>query len=341
MVPQARDRPFRFTVALVSQERSELPQVTVVVPVRNNVAGLQALLARLDEQTYPRSRFQVVVGDDGSEPGSLDHVPTPDHHVRVVRGAPQTSYAARNRAVLASSTELLAFCDSDCLPANTWLEEGIAALRHADLAAGAVIFDPTPTNVWSLLTADLFLDQEQNVKLSRAVTASLFATRRIFDAAAGFDESLPSGGDYDFVSRCLRLDARLVYADRSVVVHPTLPTAKFLLQKIWRTNRWSGVRTTRDRGRVNLSSAVFFIPLVGLAVARRRALRPIARLDHRRIASSGMRAGRSQELAAVALLYFLVAPVAAAGRVRGLLEGWRPSVARARYLDDMSGQRAT
>jgi glycosyltransferase involved in cell wall biosynthesis len=120
--------------------------VSVIVPVRDDGDGVREVVTRLAQQTIPRERFEIVIGDDGSAPGSLAGLEQFDGWVRVASGPPRTSYAARNRAVAATRASVLAFCDSDCLPEPTWLEEGLAALEDADVVAGEVVFVAPPPN---------------------------------------------------------------------------------------------------------------------------------------------------------------------------------------------------
>ena len=68
-------------------------------------------------------------------------------------GAPKTSYAARNRAAANTRGDVLAFCDSDCLPEPRWLEAGLAALENADIVAGEVAFMP-PARPTGLVASD-------------------------------------------------------------------------------------------------------------------------------------------------------------------------------------------
>src|SRR5919199_563367 len=125
MVTAARARP---SVDLVA---------SVIVPVRNDRgAHLRRLIDALARQTIGRERFEIVIGDDGSRDGSTKALPTADGWVRVLPGPALNSYAARNRAARAARSPVLAFCDSDCLPEPGWLEAGLAALEHADAAAG-------------------------------------------------------------------------------------------------------------------------------------------------------------------------------------------------------------
>lgn len=299
--------------------------VSIVVPVRNNRDGVREVVRCLANQTLRRDRFDIVIGDDGSAPGSLDGFETPDGWIRVVSGPPQTSYAARNRAAGATSATVLAFCDSDCLPEPDWLEEGLIALEDADVVAGEVLFvaPPEPT-VWSLLTIDMFLDQERNVLLSQAVTANLLVRRELFDELGGFDPTLPSGGDYDFVGRAVEQGARLKYAPRATVRHPTIDQRTMFLRKVKETNRWSAVRSARAGGRPDMVSAlVAFVPVLGIARPRRQALRPALQLEQDRLESSGVVSSRQDRVRALLALYSMVACAAAVGRVRGWREGWQ------------------
>jgi GT2 family glycosyltransferase len=297
--------------------------VSVIVPVRDDAERLRALLELLGKQTLEHARFEVLVGDDGSA-----HPPTaltrPDGLVRVLPGPALTSYGARNRAAAAATGDVLAFCDCDCVPEPGWLDAGLEALGDADLAAGAVVFAPPerPTS-WSLLTVDMFLDQERNVLLSRAVTANLFVRRNIFERLGGFDETLPSGGDYEFVERAVEAGSALVYAPAAVVRHPTLDSRGPFLHKIWMTNHWSAVRRARA-GRYPLGVGIgAVVPVLGVALARRKALRSPWRLQQDRLATAGLSPSRGESARALALVYVIVGYVAGFARLVGYLRGRR------------------
>ncbi len=105
------------------------PFLTVVIPVYNRVDLLDRTLAGLHNQTLDRSRFEVVVGDDGSNEdvaavisqraGSLEI-----RHVRQDHDGFGLA-KARNLAAAEARGEVLVFLDADCIPAPGLLE------RHA------------------------------------------------------------------------------------------------------------------------------------------------------------------------------------------------------------------
>jgi GT2 family glycosyltransferase len=173
------------------------------------------------------------------------------------------------------------------------------------------------------MTIDMYLDQENNVRLSRGVTANLFVRRQVFEQLDGFDESFPSGGDYDFVRRAVEAGARLVYGAAAVVRHPTLDARREFLAKVRKTNRWATARRQRAGERRDWRIALGFVPIWGVAQARRNALRPLWRLQPSRLRAAGLAPRRRDELLALLTLYTLVGYVAASARTRGWFEDRR------------------
>src|SRR4051812_16277643 len=116
------------TSAPITSERAQraeaparVPRVSIIVPARNPGSDLARLLEALQAQTIPVESCEMILADDGSTDGSIEAAAEHDW-VHVTPGTPQSSYAARNRAVRAASAPVLAFCDSDCVPEPTWLE---------------------------------------------------------------------------------------------------------------------------------------------------------------------------------------------------------------------------
>lgn len=297
------------------------PAVAVIVPSRNSGRDLEKLVQALAVQTIPRELFEVVIGDDGSRDGSTVGLATDDGWLSVISGPPRNSYAARNRAVAATRAPVLAFCDSDCRPEPGWLEAGLGELDDADLAAGVIRFLlPARRTVWTLLDIDTFLDQERAVAVKRATTANLFVRRALFDRVGGFDDSLPSGGDFDFVSRCVGAGGRLVLSRRAVVWHPTRDKGAAFLRKVWRTHRSYGARLGRA-GRLPHELRLL-IPLVAPIRARRRAGRSI-RPDRIRLGDNGVRPTVAEDVRCLLAMYGLIPYVAGVALLLGWLEGRR------------------
>jgi glycosyltransferase involved in cell wall biosynthesis len=296
------------------------PEVSVIVPSRNSGRDLHSLVEALSAQTLARDRFEVVIGDDGSSDGSTEDLADPGW-LRVVRGPPRNSYAARNRAAAVAGAPLLAFCDADCRPDPQWLEAGLGALEGSDLVAGSIRFLlPERRTVWTLLDIDMFLDQERTVAWGRATTANFFVSRSFFDRVDGFDESLPSGGDYEFVSRCVAEGARLAFTRAAIVWHPTRDDASGFFRKLWRAKRSYGARLGRAGHPPH--GLRLFIPLVAPMRARRRVGKSV-RPDRRRLAENGVYPTVAEDVLCLLAMYGVVPHVSAAAELRGWIDGRR------------------
>ena len=96
--------------------------VTVVIPVRDNVSGLLRLVGTL-------RGMRVVVVDDGSavpvQQSDFDDMHCDIQVLRHTRS--KGPAAARNTGLAACSTDFVAFLDSDVVPRRGWLE---ALLGH-------------------------------------------------------------------------------------------------------------------------------------------------------------------------------------------------------------------
>ena len=212
--------------------------VSVVVPVRNGRAQLPLLLAALERQTLPRDRFEVIVADDASDDGTPDIVREHPLGARVVvcetRGG---SYAARNRALLEASADVLAFTDADCVPSPDWLERGLAAMAQpgADLVAGhiEIPLGGRPSAA-ALIDCARHLDQARAVGEGFGATANLWARRDVVERVGGFNADLISGGDTEFGHRAQASGATLRYAPEVRIVHPPRGAARELARKAYR-----------------------------------------------------------------------------------------------------------
>jgi glycosyltransferase involved in cell wall biosynthesis len=154
------------------------PHVSVIVPVRNRRALLATLLDALAAQTY--RDFEVVVVDDGSTDGA-DRLAAAETRVavRVIRSDGAGAVAARARGVADARGAVLAFTDSDCEPAPSWLSAGVAAIDGGAAVANGPTVSAAPRR---LLERSLTAGDD-----GLYPTCNVFYRRSAFDAAGGFD----------------------------------------------------------------------------------------------------------------------------------------------------------
>lgn len=194
------------------------PRVSVITPAKDAAATLPALLDALAALEPVAGGVEVIVVDDRSADATRAIAaahPVVDH---VVDGPGRGPGAARNAGVAASSGEVLAFTDADCMPSAAWLREALAVLdAGADLVQGRVVA-AGPVGPW-----------DRTVRVERFShlyeTANLLLRRSWFERVGGFEpwlsprRSKELGEDVWLGWRAARAGARLAFAPDAVVAH--------------------------------------------------------------------------------------------------------------------------
>jgi len=176
------------------------------------------------EQEYPH--IELIVIDDGSSDGTAECAESFGDGVKVIRQANAGVAAARNKGLAEARGELIAFLDAD----DVWLPGKLKAqveylLAHPETGVVYGIFsrwhakpdgsfdsppEPVVDNPQNPLLAEhsgwiytkLLFDNIVHI-----ITAMI--RKEVVEELVGFDESLPTGEDYDFwlrMSRHFRAD---------------------------------------------------------------------------------------------------------------------------------------
>ena len=192
---------------------------SVIIPVLNGETTLGEQLEALTRQSL-RQSFEVLVCDNGSTDrtaevvgGFRDRI----SNLRVVSAHAKRGPAhARNRGIVESQGEFLAFCDADDVVADDWLEQMV---RHAGpglLLSGANEFgllNPALGGRDSMLDNGLILREGY---LYGVDTANLGIMRADALALGGFDESCRYVEDVDFAWRAQQAGDKVIAVPATV-----------------------------------------------------------------------------------------------------------------------------
>lgn len=229
------------------------PEVSIIIPTYKDWARLSLCLKALEEQSFEWERFEIIVVNNMPEDEVPSQLKVPEN-CRIIDEHKSGSYAARNAALKICRGRIIGFTDSDCIPDKDWIKNAVAFLaEHPELkrAGGAVeIFfkkaKPTKVELYDEIFA---FPQEAYVKSGNAVTANMFAYREIFDKIGLFDQSLMSGGDYQWGKLAHKRGIPIGYAPDAIVKHPARPTVKDLLTKAKRIGKGqAGFHSSRNEG---------------------------------------------------------------------------------------------
>jgi glycosyltransferase involved in cell wall biosynthesis len=221
--------------------------VSVIIPVLNDFDRLEICLSALEKQTYPTDLYEVIVVDNGSTE-SLEPLTSRFSHLSLTYEAQVGSYAARNTGILMARGQIIAFTDSDCIPAPTWLETGVKQLTEPNygIVAGRIVAGriamffkecdrPTAVELYDSMT---YLQQQRYVEEFRyGATANLFVFREVLEQVGHFNSKLTSGGDLEWGQRASSLGYLITYAEDSCVHHPARHSLTQLYQKVARVSK--------------------------------------------------------------------------------------------------------
>jgi glycosyltransferase involved in cell wall biosynthesis len=247
------------------------PFVSVIIPVYNDAHRLALCLTALSSQTYPNSRYEVIVVDNGSS-DNLEIVQRAFKNILFLKESRPGSYCARNRGLEAAKGEVLSFTDSDCIPAANWIENGVRELSSSPkcgLVAGRIKLyfkEPkkqTPVEVYESIHA---FDQKNMVEnYHHGATANLFTYRQVIDDVGWFNADLKSGGDVEWGKRVFAHGYKQVYAADACILHPARSEFREIYKKTTRVA--GGVRDMGLRSHYDMKAAVVDVMKLFLSVA--------------------------------------------------------------------------
>jgi len=177
--------------------------VTVALVVNNAAQTLPKVLAHLEQQTYPASRFEVVVIDRGSSDETREllerHAEGAPMKIRADRADLPSAAAARNTALREGSGRWVLFLDAELLASPKLVESHVRAQdRHG--GNGAVVGHVAPhpqaecaTRHFAPPGADRFT-HNQPLRFLDWRCWNLSVPRAALLDAGGFDESFAVPG---------------------------------------------------------------------------------------------------------------------------------------------------
>ena len=198
-----------------------MPAVSVIMPAYNVEKYIEDAIRSALTQTFPD--LEVLVVDDGSRDGTAAVVralAAEDQRVRLIQQENRGLAGARNTALRAARSPLLALLDSDDLWLPRFLEEQVAILRarpDVDIVTGngrclggkkdgqlaRPYPDPRPTPDLAAILGD-----------ERSVFIMSVFRRRVYDGTGPFDESMRTNEDYDFWLRAAIAGFRFARNDK-------------------------------------------------------------------------------------------------------------------------------
>jgi GT2 family glycosyltransferase len=240
---QSEDRPPDLATIGIS---AALPSVTVAICTKDNPQELATCLKRIlsVRGAEPEGRIEILVVDNAPSDAQTRDLVTamPDIHY-VMEPKPGLDFA-RNRAIQAATSEIIAFVDDDVTVDSYWLKALYRTfIEHPDVATVTGLVLPAELQTEAQIRFEQRGGFEKKFVTTRydqtlpghpfypclggkfGTGCNMAFRRQVLLELGGFDEaldtgtSLPGGGDTDMFYRVIRAGYPLIYEPQFLVFH--------------------------------------------------------------------------------------------------------------------------
>ncbi|HEY7911478.1 MAG TPA: glycosyltransferase family 2 protein [Blastocatellia bacterium] len=265
--------------------------LSIVIETANTPPGdyreLDECLKAFAAQTIPREKFElIIVADPRLHPNLEEHLAIVAPHVRLLEAEGLHYYAQKNFGARAARAGVIAFMDSDCIPAATWAETILDVFargdEHIGAVQGTVWSERTPLGFAFVIT-NFGLLQARFERRTTMLTGNNCAFRRDDILSAPFEEaSTFHGSEVQMAAEIHRHGRHILLAPGAGNHHHFLPGFKlFLAHGLY----WGYCFLKVRRGGANVPYGKLFRrigPLAPLALVPAKAALDIWRMGARK-----------------------------------------------------------
>lgn len=243
----------------VRSAATELPRVSIIVPMLNERSHIEPCLAGIEGQTYPLDRVEVLVVDGGSEDGSTELVRElqPERPwLRLVANPDRRASAAFNRGIEAATGEVVFLLSSHGEVGPDFVERSVQALADTGAAGvGGVLQhrgdDPDAIAIGMAMTSPVGMASPFRYASTRRNVDTIGhpAYRREVLAEVGpFDETLERNSDYELNYRIRQAGHDLLFDPDIVTIYRPRGSLSALARQFWWYGRWKAHVVRRQPG---------------------------------------------------------------------------------------------
>ena len=243
--------------------------LSIITVAYNESKNLMRLKSSIDAQQVPKGwRIETVLVDNGSHDDTA-LIAGRLGYIRVVPQVKGTIAACRNRGFKESAGDIIAYVDADCELSAGWVVQVIRGIGDEQVSIlGWPVIPPVPMTwvqqAWHAHWTNKRGHIEGGLYGARAMTlmttANMSMTRAVMEKVGGFDASLRSGEDMNFLLRAYHAGMELRALPELKVVHHGEPRTlrAFYHQQRWHCSRSSFMKILCAGSLLKGANAVWF-----------------------------------------------------------------------------------
>lgn len=226
-----------------------------IIPCFNEEKFIERCLRSINHQDYPRTRYETILVDNGSNDRSLD-IAT-EFADKVVSAANVTIGAVRNIGASEAVGDILIFIDADCTIDSGWLSraENLYFKNPNTIFGGGA---DLPDNAgW--IEKSWLLEGDNGVTMPKElIGCSIMISKENFEFVNGFKPDLASGEDSDLSIRLRRTGKDIrINRELNVTHHGNAKTlSSFIKRQVWHS------RSYRKNLKHNIYDPIFILTII-------------------------------------------------------------------------------
>ncbi|MEA4812431.1 MAG: glycosyltransferase family 2 protein [Anaerolineaceae bacterium] len=257
------------------------PQVSIIIPCRNEAKTITYLLQALYGQSFPLEAMQVVIADGFSEDSTREQISlfAQNHselQIKVVDNPKKIIPSGLNRAIEASEGEFIVRLDAHSIPSADYVQRSVSALKENVAENVGGVWDIRPQNNSAtaraiaaaaghpLAVGGAKYRYSQHPEYVETVPFGAWKRSTLLNLC-GFDETLLTNEDYELNTRLSAQGGRIYLDPQIRSVYFSRPDFKSLAQQYWRYGFWKAQMLKRYPGSLKLRQALPPIMVAGFA----------------------------------------------------------------------------
>jgi len=199
-------------------------------------------MSALNNQSLPRSEYEVIVVDDGSTDETADIAAR--YGARVLKQVNSGPASARNKGIAEARGTIVLFTDSDCVPAPDWIQEMAAPLADPQITGVKGIYRTQQKNLTARFIQVEYEDRYDHTARCKYVdfvdTYAAGYRRDVLIANGGFSTYFPfaSVEDQELSFRLASAGHKMVFNPRAIVYHHHPESWHRYVQRKYRIGYW-------------------------------------------------------------------------------------------------------
>jgi glycosyltransferase involved in cell wall biosynthesis len=245
-----------------------LPSITVVMPVLNEEAHLEASVQSILAQSYP-SEIELIIalGPSSDDTNKIAKaLAKKDKRIKLLDNERGLTTVGLNAAIKIAKHDYIVRIDAHSEPESNYFQDGIRILLEQDAdevggimqAKGHSAFQKAVayayTSRWGIGAASYHIGGQAG----EAESAYLGIFKKsALERVGGYDESIIRGEDWDLAQRIKRTGGKVWFSPQLKVTY--WPRGRFsrLVKQFYSTGGWRGDLTRRD---ISAASKRYFVP---------------------------------------------------------------------------------